>query len=59
MPFVSRSRVEWTTDMERRLIELRDYGLRFRDIADQLGITASAAEGRYHKLKRASQKNDG
>jgi len=55
---VYKGRVDWTPEMERRLIELRNYGLRFADIGEQLGITASAAEGRYHKLKR-QQKEQG
>ena len=55
MPFVSRTRIVWTPEMERRLIELKNYGLRFADIGEQLGITASAAEGRYHKLRKKEQ----
>ena len=55
MPFVSRTRIVWTPEMERRLIELRNYGLRFADIGEQLGVTASAAEGRYHKLRKKEQ----
>ena len=58
MPTVKRSNFKWTPELEAKLWGLFQYGLRAKDVAEQMGISICAAEARYRKLKKAKQ-NDG
>jgi hypothetical protein len=55
---VKRGAFKWTPEAEAKLWGLFQYGLRARDVAEEMGITICAAESRYRKLKKAKQ-NDG
>jgi hypothetical protein len=58
MPTVKKSSIKWTPELEAKLWGLFQYGLRARDVAEEMGISICAAEARYRKLKKAKQ-NDG
>lgn len=58
MPIVKKSQIKWTPELEAKLWGLFQYGLRARDVAEEMGISISAAEARYKKLKKAKT-NDG
>jgi hypothetical protein len=55
---VKNVRFQWTPELEDKLWGLFQYGLRARDVAEQMGISICAAEARYKKLKKA-RANDG
>ncbi|MBO1511754.1 hypothetical protein [Metabacillus bambusae] len=40
----------WTTLEDRKLLELRNSGMRFKHIATQLSRTAISVEKRYRKI---------
>lgn len=40
----------WTTLEDRKLLELRKSGIKFRHIAEQLSRTAISVEKRYRKI---------
>lgn len=42
----------WTTLEDRKLLELRNSGLKFRQIATELSRTAISVEKRYRKIKK-------
>jgi hypothetical protein len=52
---VGRPTTKWTPEMEQQLTDMKADGKHFRDIAAELGITVSAAEQRFQKLKRSKQ----
>ena len=58
MPVVKKSSTKWTPELEAKLWGLFQYGLRARDVAEEMGISICAAEARYKKLKKAKA-NDG
>jgi len=58
VPAVKRGVTKWTPELEAKLWGLFQYGLRARDVAEEMGISICAAEARYRKLKKAKQ-NDG
>jgi hypothetical protein len=58
VPTVKNVRFQWTPELEDKLWGLFQYGLRARDVAEQMGISICAAEARYKKLKKA-RANDG
>ena len=58
MPLVRNNTSKWTPERDAKLVGLFEYGLRAADVAEQMGITVCAAEGRYRRIKKA-QKNDG
>jgi hypothetical protein len=58
VPTVKKSQIKWTPELEAKLWGLFQYGLRARDVAEEMGISICAAEARYKKLKKAKQ-NDG
>lgn len=58
MPVVKKSSIKWTPELEAKLWGLFQYGLRARDVAEEMGISICAAEARYKKLKKAKA-NDG
>jgi len=53
MPTVKKTKVQWTPELEAKLWGLFQYGLRAKDVAEQMGISICAAEARYKKLKKA------
>jgi len=53
MPMVKNTKVQWTPELEAKLWGLFQYGLRAKDVAEQMGISICAAEARYKKLKKA------
>lgn len=60
MPMVKKGTFDWTPEAETKLMGLFEYGLRARDVAEEMGITICAAEGRYRKLKKKkAEENDG
>lgn len=52
MPFVRKGEFKWTPELEAKLWGLFQYGLRAKDVAEQMGISICSAEGRYKKLKK-------
>lgn len=40
----------WSITEERQLVELRNSGLKFREIGEKMGRTAISVEKRYRKL---------
>ena len=58
MPIVKRGVTQWTPEKERELWNLWNYGVHKREIAERLGTTVAAAEGRYHKLRREGTFSD-
>jgi hypothetical protein len=60
MTFVRKGEFKWTPEAEAKLMGLFEYGLRARDVAEEMGITICAAEARYRKLKKKkAEENDG
>ena len=53
MPTVKKAKVQWTPELEAKLWGLFQYGLRAKDVAEEMGISICAAEARYKKLKKA------
>lgn len=53
MPTDKKTKVQWTPELEAKLWGLFQYGLRAKDVAEQMGISICAAEARYKKLKKA------
>ena len=53
MPMVKKGVFKWTPELEAKLWGLFQYGLRAKDVAEQIGISICAAEARYRKLKKA------
>ncbi|MGM7721420.1 hypothetical protein [uncultured Metabacillus sp.] len=43
----------WTTLEDRKLLELRNSGMKFRHIATQLSRTAISVEKRYRKISKS------
>lgn len=59
MPLVKRSARKWTPEMEREVWNLWNYGVHRNEIAERMGLTVAAVEGRYYVLKkRKEQEND-
>lgn len=52
MPLVKRSARKWTPEMERELWNLWNYGVHRKEIAERMGMTVAAVEGRYYVLKK-------
>ena len=53
MPLVKKGVFKWTPELEAKLWGLFEYGLRAKDVAEQMGISICSAEARYRKLKKA------
>ena len=49
---VSGPRVKWTPEMDKTIMEMRAAGIHKSEIAQKLGQTMAAVDGRYFKLKR-------
>ena len=59
MPIVKRFRQLWTPEMDAELLEYYKHGLRAAYIAEQMERTVASVEGRYAKLKKKAEANDG
>lgn len=49
---VKRGLSPWTPEMDRELMNLRDYGVHKNEIAERLGVSVASADSRYFRLKR-------
>lgn len=49
---VKRGLIVWTPEMDRELVNLRDYGVHKNEIAERLGVSVASADSRYFRLKR-------
>lgn len=58
MPIVKRKPRKWTPELERELMNMWNYGIHKNEIAERMGMTISAVEGRYHKLKKLKEQAD-
>lgn len=52
---VGRPVAKWTPEMEQKLTDMKADGKHFRDIAAELGVTVSAAEQRFQKLRKSKR----
>lgn len=59
MPIVKRTSRVWTPEMDAELLEYYKHGLRAAYIAERMGLTIASVEGRYRKLKKKAEENDG
>ena len=55
MPLVKRGARKWTPEMERELWNLWTYGVHRNEIAERMGMTVAAVEGRYYVLKKRKE----
>lgn len=53
---VSRGTIVWTPEMDRELVNLRNYGVHKNEIAERLGVSVASADSRYFRLKRQKAK---
>ena len=49
---------KWTTDMDRILVESREKGTPYGEIAETLGVTIRACENRAYRLSQESKEAD-
>ena len=59
MPLVKRGARKWTPEMERELWNLWTYGVHRNEIAERMGLTVAAVEGRYYVLKKRKEQENG
>jgi DNA-directed RNA polymerase specialized sigma24 family protein len=59
VPRVRRSVMVWTPEKDAELLAYYKHGLRPAYIAEQMGLTIASVEGRYRKLKKKAETNDG
>ena len=59
MPIVRRSVRVWTPEKDAELLDYYKHGLRPSYMAEQMGRTVASVEGRYRKLKKKAEANDG
>lgn len=48
---------KWTPERDAKMVGLFQYGLRPADVAFEMGVSISAVEARYRKLKKKEQIN--
>jgi DNA-binding transcriptional regulator LsrR (DeoR family) len=58
MPLLDRKMRKWTPEMERELWNLWNYGVHRNEIAERMGLTVAAVEGRYYVLKKMKEQTD-
>lgn len=58
MPLVKRGARKWTPEMERELWNLWTYGVHRNEIAERMGMTVAAVEGRYYVLKKRKEQEN-
>jgi DNA-directed RNA polymerase specialized sigma24 family protein len=50
---VGRPINKWTPEMEQTLMDMKADGVHFRDIAVHLGVSVTAVEQRFQKIRRS------
>lgn len=53
---VSRGLIKWTPEMDRELVNLRNYGIHKNEIAERLGVSVASGDSRYFRLKKGEVK---
>lgn len=53
---VTRGQNKWTPEMDRQLVNMRNYGIHKNEVADRLGVTVAASDARYYRLRKAQAK---
>ena len=53
---VYRTRVVWNPALDEKLMGLFNYGLRPKDVAEEMGMSVATVEGRYYRLKKEQEK---
>ena len=56
---VKRGLIVWTPEMDRELVNLRNYGVHKNEIAERLGVSVASADSRYFRLKRLQKEQAG
>ena len=56
---VYRGVTKWTPELDEKLMGLWNYGLRPKDIAEEMGMSVATVEGRYYRLKKLKEQADG
>ena len=49
---VTRRQTKWTPKMDRELLNMRNYGIHPREVAEHFGVSQATVEARYYRLKR-------
>ena len=49
---VTRGQTKWTPEMDRELLNMRNYGIHPREVAEHFGVSQATVDARYYKLKR-------
>ena len=55
---VHRTRVVWNPALDEKLMGLFNYGLRPKDVAEEMGMSVATVEGRYYRLKKLKEQAD-
>ena len=50
-----KERFYWTVQMDRKLLDMRQRGVKFAEIAAELGVTAKSAELRMSRLRKMGE----
>ena len=50
-----KERFYWTAQMDRTLLDMRQRGVKFAEIATELGVTAKSAEIRMSRLRKMGE----
>ncbi len=50
-----KERFYWTVQMDRKLMDMRQRGVKFAEIAAELGVTAKSAEIRMSRLRKMGE----
>ena len=56
---VHRTRVVWNPALDEKLMGLFNYGLRPKDVAEEMGMSVATVQGRYYRLKKLKEQADG
>lgn len=49
---VTRGQTKWTPEMDRELMNLRNYGVHPREVAEKFGVSVATVDARYYRLKK-------
>ena len=52
---VYRGVTKWTPELDEKLMGLFNYGLRPKDVAEEMGMSVATVEGRYYRLKKLKE----
>ena len=55
---VYRGVTKWTPELDEKLMGLFNYGLRPKDVAEEMGMSVATVEGRYYRLKKLKEQAD-